>query len=48
MQPAIDAVCDGAQTGEVGDGTIFVVPLERVVRVRSGETDDSAAMPIGG
>ena len=35
VQPTIDALCDGAQTGEVGDGKIFVVPLERVVRIRT-------------
>ena len=42
-----DALCDGGQTGEVGDGKIFVVPLERVVRIRSGEQDDSAVTPVG-
>jgi nitrogen regulatory protein P-II 1 len=47
VQPTIDALCDGGQTGEVGDGKIFVVPLERVVRIRSGETDDSAVTPVG-
>jgi nitrogen regulatory protein P-II 1 len=47
VQPTIDALCDGAQTGEVGDGKIFVVPLERVVRIRTGETDDSAVTPVG-
>ena len=43
----IDAVCDGARTGEVGDGKIFVVPLERVVRIRTGEGDDAAVTPVG-
>ena len=38
-QPTIDALCEGARTGEVGDGKIFVVPLERAVRIRTGETD---------
>jgi len=47
VQPAIDALCEGAQTGEVGDGKIFVVPLERVVRIRTGETDDLAVTPVG-
>jgi hypothetical protein len=46
VQPAIDALCEGARTGEVGDGKIFVVPLERVVRIRTGETDDSAVTPF--
>jgi nitrogen regulatory protein PII len=47
VQPAIDALCGAGQTGEVGDGKIFVVPLERVVRIRTGETDDLAVTPIG-
>ena len=47
VQPTIDALCDGGRTGEVGDGKIFVLPLERVVRIRSGETDDLAVTPVG-
>jgi nitrogen regulatory protein PII len=47
VQPTIDALCDGGRTGEVGDGKIFVVPLERVVRIRSGETDNRAVTPVG-
>ena len=43
----IDALCEGARTGEVGDGKIFVVPLERVVRIRTGETDVAAVTPVG-
>jgi len=46
VQPTIDALCAGAQTGEVGDGKIFVVPLDRVVRIRTGETDDGAVTPV--
>jgi nitrogen regulatory protein P-II 1 len=46
VQPTIDALCTGAQTGEVGDGKIFVVPLDRVVRIRTGETDDGAVTPV--
>jgi nitrogen regulatory protein P-II 1 len=45
-QPTIDAICNGARTGEVGDGKIFVVPLERAVRIRTGETDHSAVTPV--
>ena len=45
VQPTIDALCEGGRTGEVGDGKIFVVPLERVIRIRTGETDDSAVTP---
>jgi nitrogen regulatory protein P-II 1 len=47
VQPTIDALCEGARTGEVGDGKIFVVPLDRVVRIRTRETDDDAVTPVG-
>jgi nitrogen regulatory protein PII len=47
VQPTLDALCDGGQTGEVGDGKIFVLDLERVVRIRSGETDNAAVTPVG-
>jgi nitrogen regulatory protein P-II 1 len=43
----IDALREGGRTGEVGDGKIFVVPLERAVRIRTGETDQSAVTPVG-
>jgi nitrogen regulatory protein PII len=46
VQPTIDALCGGGRTGEVGDGKIFVVPLERVVRIRTGETDHGAVTPV--
>lgn len=45
VQATIDALCAGARTGEVGDGKIFVVPLERVVRIRTGELDSGAVTP---
>ena len=45
--PTIDAIVDGARTGEVGDGKIFVLPVERVVRIRTGETDRAAVTPVG-
>jgi nitrogen regulatory protein P-II 1 len=48
VQATIDALCAGARTGDVGDGKIFVVPVERVVRIRTGETDDAAVTPVGG
>jgi nitrogen regulatory protein P-II 1 len=47
VQAAVDAICDGARTGEVGDGKIFVVPVERAVRIRTGETDEAAVTPLG-
>jgi len=47
VQTTIDALCAGGRTGDVGDGKIFVVPLERAVRIRTGETDQSAVTPVG-
>lgn len=47
VDPTIEALCSGGRTGEVGDGKIFVVPLERVVRIRTGETDHGAVTPVG-
>jgi nitrogen regulatory protein P-II 1 len=47
VEPTIEALCAGARTGDVGDGKIFVVPLEQVVRIRTGETDSSAVTPVG-
>jgi nitrogen regulatory protein P-II 1 len=47
VQPTIDALTEGARTGEVGDGKIFVVPLEHAVRIRTGETGRQAVTPLG-
>ncbi|WP_205695961.1 P-II family nitrogen regulator [Conexibacter sp. SYSU D00693] len=47
VEPTIEALCEGGRTGEVGDGKIFVVPLERAVRIRTGETDHGAVTPVG-
>jgi nitrogen regulatory protein P-II 1 len=46
VQPTIDAICEGGRTGDVGDGKIFVVPVERAVRIRTGETDEAAVTPV--
>jgi nitrogen regulatory protein PII len=46
VQPTIDALCDGGRTGEVGDGKIFVLELDQVVRIRTGETDNLAVTPV--
>ena len=43
----VEALCEGGRTGEVGDGKIFVVPLDRAVRIRTGETDHEAVTPVG-
>ena len=46
VEPTIEALCDGGRTGEVGDGKVFVVPLERAIRIRSGETEELAVTPV--
>jgi nitrogen regulatory protein P-II 2 len=38
----IEAITAAARTGQIGDGKIFVMPLERAVRIRTGETDADA------
>src|SRR6187549_1047655 len=38
----IEAITTAARTGQIGDGKIFVMPLERAVRIRTGETDADA------
>ena len=42
VERTVDALAEGARTGEVGDGKIFVLPLEQAVRIRTGETDAGA------
>ncbi len=42
VDAVVDAIVEAAKTGKIGDGKIFVTPLESVVRVRTGETGDSA------
>jgi nitrogen regulatory protein P-II 1 len=46
VEPTIRALCDAARTGEVGDGKVFVMPLERAVRIRTGEQDQGAVTPV--
>jgi nitrogen regulatory protein P-II 1 len=42
---AVQAILDSARTGEVGDGKIFVIPLDKVYRIRTGEEDVQAVTP---
>jgi nitrogen regulatory protein P-II 1 len=42
----INAIVEAARTGEVGDGKIFVCPVEKVVRIRTGEVDRDAVTPV--
>ena len=46
VEPTIRAIVEAARTGDVGDGKIFVQPLDRVVRIRTGETDNDALTPV--
>ncbi len=41
-QRCIEAITNAARTGKIGDGKIFVTPVEQVVRIRTGETDGDA------
>jgi nitrogen regulatory protein PII len=42
VDQVVDKIRDAAKTGKIGDGKIFVLPVERVVRVRTGEEDRAA------
>lgn len=42
VDQAIEAVVKAARTGKIGDGKIFVTPVEQAIRIRTGESDDDA------
>jgi len=42
VEQVIDTLCTIAKTGQIGDGKIFVLPLEQAVRIRTGETNNAA------
>ncbi len=42
VDATIDAIVNSANTGKIGDGKIFVAPLEQVIRIRTGETGENA------
>jgi nitrogen regulatory protein P-II 2 len=42
VDAVIEAVSSAANTGKIGDGKIFVTPLEHIVRIRTGETNENA------
>jgi nitrogen regulatory protein P-II 1 len=46
VEPTIKAILASARTGEVGDGKIFVQPLERVIRIRTGEQNNDALTAV--
>jgi len=42
VDEAVEAICEAAATGKVGDGKIFVSSIEQAIRIRTGERDDEA------
>jgi nitrogen regulatory protein P-II 1 len=46
VQPTVKAILSAGATGDVGDGKIFVLPVEKVYRIRTGEEDRSAVTPV--
>ena len=46
VEPTVNAILAAARTGEVGDGKVFVLPVEKVYRIRTGEEDQAAVTPI--
>ncbi|MCM8855331.1 MAG: P-II family nitrogen regulator [Candidatus Thiodiazotropha sp. (ex Lucinoma kastoroae)] len=42
VQACIEAITNAARTGKIGDGKIFVTPVEQVIRIRTGEEDEAA------
>ena len=42
VKPTVDAIVAGARTGKIGDGKIFIVPLDECIRIRTGETGGEA------
>ena len=42
VERCVDAIIRAARTGKIGDGKIFVTPVERVIRIRTGEQDEAA------
>ena len=46
VEATIEAIMTAARTGDVGDGKIFVLPLEKIYRIRTGEEDRAAVTPV--
>ena len=42
LDAAVEAIVKAARTGKIGDGKIFITPVEQVIRIRTGETDETA------
>ncbi len=46
VQPTVDVIIASARTGDVGDGKILVLPIEKIYRIRTGEQDQDAVTPV--
>ena len=46
VEPTVQAILSAARTGEVGDGKVFVLQVEKVYRIRTGEEDQAAVTPV--
>jgi nitrogen regulatory protein P-II 1 len=46
VQPTVDTILTAARTGDVGDGKIFVLPVEKIYRIRTAEQDQDAVTPV--
>jgi nitrogen regulatory protein P-II 1 len=46
VEPTVHAILSSARTGEVGDGKVFVLPVEQIYRIRTGERDREAVTPV--
>ena len=42
VETTVDGICEGARTGHIGDGKIFVLPMEECIRIRTGERGSEA------
>jgi nitrogen regulatory protein P-II 1 len=45
VEPTVQAILKSARTGKVGDGKVFVLPVAKVYRIRTGEEDEGAVTP---
>ncbi len=46
VEPTVQAILRAARTGDVGDGKVFVLPVDKVYRIRTGEADEAAVTPV--
>ena len=46
VDPTVRAILSAGRTGDVGDGKVFVMPVEKIYRIRTGEEDQAAVTPV--